>query len=195
MLMKMLEAGGAPIMADHVRASDADNPKGYFEYERVKDLDKDPDKSWVRAARGKAIKVISHLLIELPDDNYYKVILMRRDLDEVLASQNIMLARRGEPNPVGDEKARELYARHLINIRVLARRSPNFDLFEVHYRDAVGNPLGCAGKINAFLGGRLDVEAMATVIDGDLYRIRKGLPPEAPPSAGARNLNGRVSCE
>jgi hypothetical protein len=34
MMMKMLEAGGVPIMTDGVREADRDNPKGYFEVER-----------------------------------------------------------------------------------------------------------------------------------------------------------------
>jgi hypothetical protein len=110
MLMKMLVAGGVPVITDEVRSSDEDNPGGYFEHERIKDLEEEQDKSWLRAARGKSIKVISHLLQSLPDDNYYHVILMRRDLDEILASQNIMLERREEENPIEDQKAKDLYS-------------------------------------------------------------------------------------
>lgn len=173
MLMKMLVAGGMPVMTDHVRSSDEDNPGGYFEHERVKDLEQEQDKSWVRAARGKSIKVISHLLQSLPDENYYRVILMRRDLDEILASQNIMLQNRNEANPVEDRKAKDLFSKHLVTVKVHARRRPNFELLEVHYRQALAEPVAIAQEINAFLGGRLDVEAMVEVINPDLYRNRK----------------------
>lgn len=172
MMMKMLHAGGVTVLTDNLRTSDEDNPEGYFEHERIKDLEKEQDKSWLRDARGKALKVISHLLKELPDDNFYRVILMRRDLEEILASQNIMLARRTEPNPVSDQKALELYGRHLIDIKVYARRKPNFELLEVHYRLALGDPLACSRQINEFLGGGLDVEAMAAVVNPKLYRNR-----------------------
>ena len=86
MLMNMLEAGGLTIVTDEVRTPDEDNPAGYFEHERVKDLEKETDKSWVREARGKVVKVISHLLPSLPDDNFYRVILARRELTEVIVS-------------------------------------------------------------------------------------------------------------
>jgi hypothetical protein len=173
MLMKMLVAGGVPVITDDVRSSDEDNPGGYFEHERIKDLGNEQDKTWLRAARGKSIKVISHLLQSLPDDNYYRVILMRRDLDEILASQNIMLERREEENPVEDQKAKDLYSKHLITTKVHARRKPNFELLEMHYRKALADPMASAREINDYLGGGLDVQAMAEVVNPDLYRNRK----------------------
>ncbi|MDP6673752.1 MAG: hypothetical protein QGH93_02705, partial [Gammaproteobacteria bacterium] len=74
MLMNMLAAGGLPVLSDAQREADDDNPRGYFEHERIKNLESETDKSWLRESRGKAIKVISHLLRELPNDNYYFVI-------------------------------------------------------------------------------------------------------------------------
>jgi hypothetical protein len=173
MLMKMLVAGGVSVVTDNVRTSDEDNPGGYFEHERIKDLEKEQDKSWLRAARGKSIKVISHLLQSLPDENYYRVILMRRELDEIIASQNIMLGNREEENPVEDAKARELFSKHLITTKAHARCKRNFDLLELHYSKVLDEPLGCAQEINDYLGGRLDVEAMVAVVDPALYRNRK----------------------
>ncbi len=173
MMMKMLDAAGLPIMTDHERTADEDNPKGYFEFERVKNLAEEQDKSWVRGARGKVVKVISHLLAELPDENFYRVILMRRDVSEILASQNKMLDRRGEENPIEDEKAKEQYIRHLVDIQYLARKRPNFEMIEVKFREALDDPLPFATAVNEFLGGRFDVEAMASVVDPKLYRNRR----------------------
>jgi hypothetical protein len=58
MLMKMLSAGGMEIITDYGRTADDDNPEGYYEDDRVKRLADDDDKSWLRSARGKAIKVV-----------------------------------------------------------------------------------------------------------------------------------------
>lgn len=91
MLMAMLEAGGLPLLTDEQRQADPDNPRGYFEMESVKSLGEQQDKTWVRNARGKGLKVISYLLKELPDDNAYRVLFARRDLAEVIRSQNVML--------------------------------------------------------------------------------------------------------
>ena len=93
MLMAMLEAGGLPLLTDAKRHADPDNPRGYFEMESVKSLGEQQDKAWVRNARGKGLKVISYLLKELPDDNAYRVLFARRDLAEVIRSQNVMLER------------------------------------------------------------------------------------------------------
>ncbi len=172
MLMAMLEAGGLPLLTDAKRHADPDNPRGYFEMESVKSLGEQQDKAWVRNARGKGLKVISYLLKELPDDNAYRVLFARRDLAEVIRSQNVMLERQQQPNPVDDAKALDLFRKHLVNVQLLMRSRRNFRLLEVAHRDALADPRRTAVAINAFLGGRLDVERMAAVVDRELYRNR-----------------------
>ena len=103
MAMKMLEAGGMELVVDNIRSADEDNPKGYYEDERVKDLAETVDKEWLREARGKVIKVVSSLLNYLPKGNTYKVVFMRRNLHEVLASQTKMLDRRDEQSHTEDQ--------------------------------------------------------------------------------------------
>lgn len=173
MMMKMLDAAALSIMTDNERAADEDNPKGYFEYARVKDLKDEADKSWVREARGQVLKVISHLLETLPDENFYRVILVRRDFDEIIASQNKMLERRGEENQAADSTVKEAYIRHLVDIRYMVRRRPNFEMIEVQFMQAMEAPRIFATDVNKFLGGNLDVESMMAVVDLELYRNRK----------------------
>lgn len=176
MVMKMLEAGGIPILTDHERHADEDNPEGYFEHTRVKNLAADPDKSWLRDARGKALKVISHLIKELPADNYYRVILVRRDLQEVLASQNIMLTRRQQPNPIADAEAAELYRKHLHSTVLHIEGRANMDLLRINYHEVVRDPLACAQQIQRFVGRKLDTASMAAVVNERLYRNRNPRP-------------------
>lgn len=173
MMMKMLEAGGVPPMTDHQRTADVDNPKGYYEYERVKDLEKETDKSYIREGRGKALKVISFLLKDLPDDNDYRIVFMRRDLKEVLASQNKMLDHRGERNTVEDARMEEIYLSHIAAVRIMSKKKPNWQLLEVRYDEAVKDPRSAAAKINAFLGGKLDEARMVEAVDAALYRNRR----------------------
>lgn len=173
MMMKMLEAGGLPIMTDSIRAADIDNPKGYYEYERVKDLEKETDKSYIRDGRGKVLKVISFLLKDLPDDNRYKVIFMRRDLNEVIASQNKMIKHRGEKDDSDDRMMIDAYMNHLAAVRIMVRKKDNFEMVEVRYDTSVKNPAEAAKQVNTFLGGRLDEAKMREVVDAELYRNRK----------------------
>ncbi len=173
MLMNMLEAGGIAIMTDQERAPDVDNPKGYFEHERIKNLEKETDKSYLREGRGLAVKVISFLIKDLPDDNDYRVIFMRRDLGEVLASQNKMIERLGsEDTTARDEAMKEAYRNDIVRTRLLCRKRPNFELLEVHYKATIEDPAATACEVNAFLGGRLDEAAMRAAVDASLYRNR-----------------------
>jgi hypothetical protein len=172
MAMGMLEAGGLSVVTDGVRAADASNPKGYFEFERVKDLDKPGPHAWLADARGKAVKIISFLLTHLPESYDYQVIFMQRDLDEVLASQNKMLANRGEAGGADDTRMRALYEEHLAQVERFMKNRPCFATLKVPYAQVVADPRAEAARINAFLGGRLDVERMAAVADRSLYRNR-----------------------
>jgi hypothetical protein len=172
MVMKMLEAGGMPILTDGFRAADEDNPKGYYEVERVKSLAQEADKSWLAGARGKAIKVISYLLKSLPSHLNYRVVFIRRDMEEVLASQRKMLARRGEAEETPPERMRALFEDDLWRAAYQLKRRPEFETIELHYSAVLARPLEEARRLDAFLGGGLDVEAMATAVDPLLYRNR-----------------------
>jgi hypothetical protein len=173
MMMRMLEAGGLAPFTDAERAADIDNPEGYYEFERVKDLEKDTDRRWVREARGRALKVISFLLRHLPDDNEYRIVYMRRHLDEVLKSQDKMLDRLGNAAPGADlEAMKEAYRNDIVAARLFARKQPNMEMIEIHYGEAVADPAAAARAVNAFLGGGFDEAAMAAAVNERLYRNR-----------------------
>jgi hypothetical protein len=173
MMMKMLGAGGLELATDEIRSADEDNPKGYFELEQVKDLDKTKDKNWVAGYRGKVIKVISFLLKDLPPASAYKVVFMRRNLDEVIASQNKMLDRRGEERGGDDEKMIGLYKTHLRKVEFLLRQRKNYESLDVDYKQALEQPREYAERVRRFLDMPLDVERMAEVVDPELYRNRR----------------------
>jgi hypothetical protein len=172
MAMKMLEAGGLEVVTDQVRTADEDNPKGYYEDERVKDLAEMDDTAWVASARGKVIKVVSSLLQYLPSDNFYRVVFMRRHLTEVLASQAKMLDRRGEESQTDDTDMVKMYEAHLDKVEFQLRFRSHFEVVYVNYRDVLDDPVREATRMNEFFDGRLDLRKMVEVVDPDLYRNR-----------------------
>jgi hypothetical protein len=172
MLMRMLDAGGLSVVTDGQRTADEDNPRGYFESERIKRLAQDGDRRWLAGARGKGIKVISYLLRSLPAQFNYRVVFVRRDIDEVLASQSKMLARRGEPDDTPAEKMRELFDKEVARACQLLAHEPQFEAIEVSYAAILAHPREEARRIAGFVGGGLDVEAMAAAVDPGLYRNR-----------------------
>jgi hypothetical protein len=173
MMMRMLDAGGVPILSDGEREADIDNPKGYYELERIKELEHETDKSYLREGRGKAVKAISFLIKDLPDENDYRVIFMRRDLDEVLASQKKMIDRLESSDTDAEAEAmREAFRNDIVRVRLYCRNQPNFELVEVHYKAAIEDPAGVAKTVNVFLGGSLDEASMREAVDRSLYRNR-----------------------
>jgi len=173
MAMKMLDAGGLSVIQDGIRVADEDNPKGYFEDARIKDLANMEDKSWFRDLRGRVIKVVSSLIQYLPDDNFYRVVFVRRNLHEVLASQQKMLDRREENNQTEDEAMLKMYEQHLEKVQFQLRFREYFDVLYLNYRDVLTDPQREAERMNDFFGGRLDVDAMTAVVDPNLYRNRR----------------------
>jgi hypothetical protein len=172
MMMKMLEAGGLELLTDHQRTADENNPKGYYEFERVKKL-KDGDTGWVVEARGKVVKVITALLEYLPSSETYQIILMRRDMGEILASQRRMLERDGKPDDgVDDATMTELYEKHLAKVFTWISKQDNIQMLEVSYNDILENPEENVHKLNHFLSGGLDTSRMMGVVDRNLYRER-----------------------
>ena len=174
MMMRMLDQGGLAPVTDGIRESDEDNPRGYYEVELVKGLKKQQDKSWLGAAEGKAIKIVSSLLKDLPPDYCYDVIFMNRSLDEVIASQNKMIVRRGETSGSADQQMRQLYEQHLRSIRSWLAKQGNFRLLEVGYNQAMQDPAGQAERVKNFLGLPLNAVKMSEAVDEQLYRNRSG---------------------
>lgn len=170
MMMRMLEAGGLETLADHVRRADEDNPRGYYELEEVKQTAR--DSSWVARAEGRVVKVISQLLPELPRDRHYKVVFMRRNLDEVLRSQRAMLARRGERDDVADGEMKQTFVAHLEAIEALLRSADHMQAVFVSYNRLVESPRTQIERVANALAVALDREAMAAVVEPALYRQR-----------------------
>src|SRR5208282_6687213 len=119
LMMQMLHAGGLPVLSDDERKANIDNPKGYFEWERIKQLPKDP--KLIAEAEGKVVKVISQLILSLPETHEYRVVFMQRPLPEVMKSQDEMLRRRGNEDSISSSAAQtaaieEAFQRHLVEV-------------------------------------------------------------------------------
>jgi hypothetical protein len=170
LMMQLLNAGGIEVVTDHVRTPDTDNPRGYWELERVKKIKEDA--SWLPAIRGKAVKMVSQLLYDLPVTEHYRILFMERDLEEVIISQEKMLARLGRPAAPHTEIA-GAFTLHLTRLRRWLTEQSNMAVLEVNIADLVSDPAPNILRVNEFVGGRLNVETAVRAIDPSLYRNRK----------------------
>ena len=171
MMMKAIHAGGIEPIIDHIRQADEDNPKGYYEFEPVKKTKEDA--SWLNNASGKVVKMVYRLLYDLPTSHEYRVVFMQRDIKEVLASQNKMLHRSGKSGGgISDEQMEALFVGELEKCEKWLAEQPNFKTLYISHRDMINDGPAQEQKINDFLDGGMDTDAMAATVDPTLYRNR-----------------------
>ncbi len=170
MMMQMLQAGGLPLLTDAQRVADDSNPKGYWEYAKVKTLSQ--DNTWLGEAQGQVVKIIAQLLPELSADYHYRIIFMQRDLEEVLQSQQTMLERLNtkKSNPV---QLRQTYAQQLTRLATWLALQDHLAVLPLDHHAVIEQPLVVAQQLQTFLGGPFDRQQAVTVIDQQLYRARK----------------------
>ena len=171
LMMQMLQAGGMPLLIDDLRTPDVDNPNGYWEYEPVKCLQH--DNSCISQAEGKAVKVVSALLQYLPTQHTYKIIFMQRPMQEVLASQRVMLERQNAQGGKADEQTLgTVFAQHLDHIERWLATQKHLAVLPVHYHETIARPAETAARVAQFLDLPLAVNAMARAVDPRLHRQR-----------------------
>jgi hypothetical protein len=175
LMMQMLEAGGMAVLSDGERQPDKDNPKGYLEWERVKQLKKDA--SVIAEAEGKVVKVISEFVQSLPPEHEYRIVFMQRPLPEVLKSQDEMLRRRGNADSIASSSAEtyaieEFFQKHLLEMNKWVAGQENMKMLRVHYHRVLREPRTVAEEVAVFLQVPLDIDAMVKQVDGSLYRNR-----------------------
>lgn len=170
MMMRMLEAGGIPALTDGTRVPDENNPNGYYEFEGVKHLEE--DSSWIQMAHGRSVKMVYSLLKHLPSDHEYRVLFMRRNLNEILQSQKEMLRRGDVETDVPDSTMKALLERELRQFYAWVPTQPHLHLVNVNYNDLLTHPRATIARIDNHFDGTLDIDAMAAIVDPELYRNR-----------------------
>lgn len=167
LMMQMLEAGGLEVVTDNIRTADTDNPRGYYEFERVKKIKE--DSSWLQDAREKCVKMVSQLLYDLPPSEKYRIIFMERHLDEILLSQEKMLKRLDRESFPTDEMKRS-YTAHLDKLHKWLSQQEHIAVLHLSYNELLDQPAKESKRVREFLDIRLDVKRMASTVDPSLYR-------------------------
>ena len=170
LMMRMLNVGGIPALCDEQRGPDADNPNGYYEFESVKSIKNYAE--WIDRAVGHSVKMVYSLLEHLPTDREYRVVFMRRSIDEIIQSQRAMLLHNGIKTEIPDEEIKELFERVLRQFYTWLPSQSHLKLINVSYNELLSRPASTISQINRYLGYCLDTEAMSQVIDHSLYRNR-----------------------
>ncbi|MCF8358331.1 MAG: alkaline phosphatase family protein [Prolixibacteraceae bacterium] len=172
MMMQLLEKAGVPLFTDEARGTDENNLKGYYEHEKVKQLVR--NSRWLGEAKGKAVKIVLPLLYKIPATFNYKIIMMKRDMEEVIESQHRMLVNTGKIDEgIYASGIEATYAKYLERLEGWAQRNKNVELLEIDYNKAVTNPVETARKVIGFLNLGKEEEKIASSINPELYRTKK----------------------
>lgn len=169
MMMQILAAGGLPLLTDSRRGADEDNPLGYFEFEKASTLARDA--SWLPLARGKVVKIVAQLLPLLPSNEHYQIILMERDLEEIIASQNAMLARLGRQGAeLNQAQLIETYSSQLERLLLQVLRMPNVRFLMMDYAMLLKDSRQSLSRLARFLGVPFNSSAAEGCIRPELHR-------------------------
>ena len=178
LMMQMLSAGGMPVLSDGKRLPDANNPRGYYELEPVKSLAR--DSRIISDAEGKVIKIVSSLLEFLPQGHEYRIVFMRRPLEQIVASQDRMMERLGkQASPVPRHVVMAAFEKHLKSVQDWLAASPHIAVLYVEYEAVLRDPYQQASQLVTFLGRTLDVEAMVRQVEASLHREKSAATPMA----------------
>jgi hypothetical protein len=194
--MQILAAAGLEVAQDGVRPPDPDNPRGYFELEAVKGIRRDA--RFLEGCRGRVVKIVAPLLMELPKHFAYRVIFVERDLAEILASQRRLLERQGSDggqegialDGATDEVLARAFRGALDRCRAWLARTQEIPALFVDHRTLLGSTGESVSRIAQFLeqtgdGARTSASlsaaaaeraqaAMIRAVDSSLYRSRGG---------------------
>ncbi|MFT6243069.1 MAG: putative AlkP superfamily phosphohydrolase/phosphomutase/tetratricopeptide (TPR) repeat protein [Akkermansiaceae bacterium] len=169
LMMQMLRAAGMDLMHDGKRAANEDNLEGYWEWEKIKTLKKNP--RLIEQAGGKVIKIISALLSQLPPRHKYRIIFMKRPVEEVVDSQWKMLERSGQ-SPVSEKQHLiQTQETHVEQTLAQLRQLQDVQLIEIDYPEMVSDPDSQLDSLKAFLGKATPKpDQLVTAIRPELHR-------------------------
>ncbi len=172
MVMQILLAGGVETSFDNSRQADESNPKGYYELEGGKIINKLIDGTFpLNEYRGKFIKITAYGLKYLPPENY-KIIYSERNIEEILDSMEKM----ANIEDTNREETRESFVKLNSMIKDYIRDREDIEVLLVNYNEILSNPSTNVKKIYDFLDlADVDLEKMIDTVDKKLYRQRRNL--------------------
>jgi hypothetical protein len=170
MLMQILCAGDLPCAFDESRKPDDNNPKGYYELEGGKIINKLMNGSFpLDKFKGKIIKITAYGLKFLPPGKY-KIIYTERNIEEILDSMEKMARIKDENR----EETRQAFIGLNNNIKKQIQERNDIDYLFINYNEVLSNPEKGIKKIHYYLEMPKDtIEKMIDVVDKNLYRNRK----------------------
>ena len=169
LLMQILSNGGMPVSSDDKRKADINNPKGYFELEGGKIINKLMDETFpFEQYKGRFIKITAYGLKFLPKGKHI-IIYIERDIEEILDSMEKMAQ-------ISDEnrnETREIFLKLNTMIKKEIDNRSDIKVLYINYNKILLNPQEEIKKITDFLEIKeINLQEMIKTVDKTLYRQR-----------------------
>jgi hypothetical protein len=170
MLMQVLKAGDIPIGYDDSRKADNNNPKGYYELEGGKIINKLIDKTFqFDLYKGVFIKITAYGLRYLPKGRY-KIIYSERNIEEILDSMEKMMDKIDEKR---NETRKSLLRLNKISKQTTQNRD-DIDVLFLNYNSIIEDSKNEIKKILRFLEIPDDrLIDMINAVNNRLYRQKR----------------------
>jgi hypothetical protein len=171
LLMQILQAGGVPTAFDvESRPPDDNNPRGYFELEGGKVINRLMDGTFPLADyKGKFIKITAYGLKFLPLGTY-RIIYTERNIEEVMDSMEKMAKIRDEKR----EDTKTSFIKLNEMIKGIITKREDIDVLFVNYNQIVADPRSQIKRIcEHFDWGKANLAVMISTVDESLYRKRR----------------------
>ena len=166
LMMQILKNIPLEIITDNHRKSDVNNPEGYYEFEAVKGILK--NNQFLKDCQGKGIKIVAPLVQFIDLKLNYKVIFMRRHMEEILLSQEKML---GKDQSSERAKFKAIYELHLKKTIEFLKLN-KIPFIEIEYRNLVNTTEEEIEKILQFLEMNGDKQLLIKQVNDKHYRNR-----------------------
>jgi len=164
LMMQLLNKSSLEILSDGIRQKDISNPEGYYELEAVKGIVR--DNSFLKDATGKVVKIVAPLPVYLDKSLDYRIVFMRREIEEVLRSQEKML---NKDQTSEREKFRTIYEMHLKKTYHFFE-SNSIPYIDIQYKQLLNESEQELKRLIDFLELSTPIEKLLSVIKVDLYR-------------------------
>ena len=170
MLMQILYNGGYPVAADKKRPADENNPKGYYELEGGKIINKLIQNQFsFDEYKGKIIKITAYGLKYLPTADY-NIIYSERNIEEILDSMEKMAQITDENR----NETKEVFLKLNSFIKKQIKERSDCNVLFVNYNRILEDPDQHIKEIHDFLNQQeADLKSMIKTVDKKLYRNRK----------------------
>ena len=165
LMMNILKKSQEQIFYDDFRKPDLNNPNGYFESQKVKEIIKDSNIIETFADMGWVKITANYLsLINFKSSINFKLIFMIRNVDEILISQNKMSGAE-----ISEQAREDLENLRDLTLEIFSNKK-NIEVIMVDYENLVTNPDSVLKSLSFF---DINAKESLELINNKLYRSKK----------------------